>query len=209
MSYVCITDEQVEKDKNFSIFAMCVCQALNYQNEEKDKACFTFEDFQEFLVPLRSIDKNYIENMIEYLLSIGYIVKEEDKSYRYNFEGIKEALKTSRFIAIKNKCANYLFEQVMADPPFNIEAVEMYFRLFFYLTKMENYMRRNKHQHYYFSITSILRRMHFSVTQRNLDMCKVFIERLFSEDDDHPFVQVKKLDRRVQPYYVSLAESMQ
>lgn len=208
MAYICINDEQIEKDKNFSIFAMCVCQALNYQNEEKDKACFTFEDFQEFLAPWRSVDEDYIYRMIQYLKSIGYIIEEKEKNYKYNFEGIKEQLKTRRFIGIKNKCIDYLFEQVMADPPFKIEAVEMYFRLFFYLSKMEYYMRRNQGQHYYFSVTSILRRMHFSVTQDNLDMCKFFLERLFNESKDHPFVQVKKLDRRVKPYYVSLAESM-
>lgn len=208
MAYICINDEQIEKDKNFSIFAMCVCQALNYQNEEKDKACFTFGDFQEFLAPWRSVDEDYIHQMIQYLKSIGYIIEEKEENYKYNFEGIKEQLKTRRFIGIKNKCIDYLFEQVMADPPLKIEAVEMYFRLFFYLSKMEYYMRLNQGQHYYFSVTSILRRMHFSVTQDNLDMCKFLLECLLYESIDHPFVQVKKLDRRVKPYYVSLAESM-
>ena len=208
MAYICINDEQMEKDKDFSIFAMCVCQALNYQNEEKDKACFTFEDFQEFLAPLRIKDETYLERIIEYLKSIEYIVEEEEKTYRYNFEGIKEQLKTRRFIGIKNKCINYLFEQIMSDPPLQIQVVEMYFRLFFYLSKMEYYMRRNEHQHYYFSITSILRRMHFPVTQENLDMCKFLITYFFNESEEHPFLQVKKMDRRVKPYYVSLEESI-
>ena len=208
MAYICINDEQMEKDEGFSIFAMCVCQALNYQNEEKDKACFTFEDFEEFLVPLNIKNKKYIEQMIEYLKSIGYIIEEKEKSYRYNFEGIKEQLKTRRFIGIKNKCVDYLFEQAMSEPPLHVEVVEMYFRLFFYLSKMEYYMRRNGHQHYYFSITSILRRMHFSVTQENLDRCKFLIAYFFNESEEHPFLQVKRLGRRVKPYYVSLAESM-
>ena len=208
MAYVCINDEQMESDERFSIFAICLCQVLNYQNEEKDKACFTIEDFRELLDTLHIKDEKYLRNTIDYLKSIGYIVEEEDKnSYRYNFNWIKTQLKTRRFIALKNNCVDYIFEQISKEP-FCVEAIEMYFRLFFYLSKLEDYMRRNNHYHYYFSITSIVRKMCYPITQDNLDMCKFLIKYFLRPEKNNPFLQVEKLGRKMKPYYVSLVESL-
>ena len=126
--YACITSEEFEKNENYSIFAMCLCQALNYQNEEKDRAYFTFDNFVEFLKD-KKFSLEDISKMIKYLLEIKYIVVADRDSdgkeyYRYNFSFIKDCLKHYRFIGIHNKYVEYAFDEVavsfnpqfLADP---------------------------------------------------------------------------------------------
>lgn len=202
--YACITSEEFEKNENYSIFAMCLCQALNYQNEEKDRAYFTFDNFVEFLKD-KKFSLEDISKMIKYLLEIKYIVVADRDSdgkeyYRYNFSFIKDCLKHYRFIGIHNKYVEYAFDEVF-DRFLDYESAEMYFRLFFYLSKLEQCVQRYKKTHYCFSATSILRQMSYSVTQKNLDLCKKLLLRMF--DSNNEYIQVKRRETKQKPFFVA------